>query len=1177
MMKFLKNNWGKIILVLLLLTISILSFKTGYSYLSNDNYSPDLNPLLTIKRSIESPAWRSYRVLGFASESEQADIFRSGLYYILDIFLPTWSLSQIFALLCFVVGSWFTALLTSNLIKDFGKKKYSELAFLLGGIFYITTLWTVWVYYQNMFPYITQFGFLPLVVWSIYRLVKKFSWKNALILFISTMFFTSTFVIATLFVVDIVLISVLTVIFAIAYSSSIKECLKKTFLTVVLIISSQLFWVLPFVHYTANVSGDIIDSYVNRSITTSVIDLESRDQDAINSVKLFTRTVLEEQGDEYIFSRADEYAKYDFFKVVGLIPAVFTLILMIFAIVKKKWLYLSLTILAFIFWFIIKNVNPPFGNIFIWMQQNIPLFKQVFRWASSKTGNIFLLLIAISAPIGFAYLIDFLSSFLKKPLKILLYIVSVLIIVLPTLFYAQYLFTGEIYPERALIEIPSEYYQLEKYIMENEIGDKRILYLPPANNNYFRTYDWGFWGSNFISYILPNPLMDLSSAIGSKYGEQAMIEIQQAFRAKDREKLNALINKYDIEYILVDKTLEEKGFTFSWDWNEVDPLWNKKPLAYSTDNLYLYNTDTESNKVLLESNSQDENTFTYEDDSENPIISLNPESYNNWYIEDNFLISTNKYRGKNITLTNTAESNAILQHPTLLFLKGNNLYLYPGLPSINEVNTQTYKQYEYGDAEILVVDGVVLKQTEILDKYQAIQKDYGSTHQIYTVDEGDMIIDNLTSKLSQSTPYECESGTREESTDVILQGDATGFELRGEQGTPCVYSSLSTTNDSDKVLKVNINWETTNNSLLGYCIYSEDLEKCLNKERYYSSADGIGNIEHLLNSVIPSNEDISLILYALNTKDKPSITVRNISVNLGNIENQLEEISQRSPEYDDTVALSDGDSYKILIPIIKGEESYKLSEGSTVWQPNRTENKEFTTNNLSDGIYQEVTEGFANNSINLYKTEPLCKYLIYWKGENISNIPANICLAYSGDNKCWIQNLFYDDSKESNLEIFTSDQRKDQFDLSVVSTSHNLKTRNRLEDILVMKYPEIWQEIRYTPENTNIRYEVEAKSNGNHLSTTYALSQDSTNSILTIPQASEKGWVALTFKNRLPKILNNKVIVNGWKQGWDISNIDYDSILVVYYPNLLAYLGYMIWMSVFVIILSKVLIKKNER
>ncbi|KUK76195.1 MAG: transmembrane(s)protein, partial [candidate division WS6 bacterium 34_10] len=683
MKTFLKRNWGKILLLLLLLTISILSFKTGYSYLSNDNYSPDLNPILTIKRSLQSPAWRGYRVLGFASESEQADIFRSILYYILDIFLPTWSLSQIFALLSFFVGSWFTALLTSNLVKKSKISRYSELAFLLSGVFYVSTLWTVWVYYQNMFPYITQFGFLPLLLWSIFEVVREFNWKNILVLFISSILFTSTFVIATLFVVDILVIIFLTILFAILFSKSKKEIVKKSIFTILIFISTQLFWILPFVHYTANVSGDIVDSYVNRSITSSVIDLESQEQNALNSAKLFTRTILEEDDNgEYIFDRADEYASYDFFNVVGMIPAFLTVILLIFSIVKKKWIYTVLSIVTFLTWFIIKNVNPPLGSIFVFLQNNIPLFKQVFRWASSKTGNIYLLLLSICAPIGFIYLLDFLGLFLKKPMKIVLYSISTLVIFLLTLFYAQYLFTGDLFPKRALIQIPNEYFQVKQYIEENRQEEERILYLPPANNNYFRTYDWGFWGSNFISYIIPNPIMDLSSAIGSKYGEKAMLDIQQAFRAKDEEKLNKIIAKYEIEYILVDLSLDEEGFTYSWDWGEVDRFWNNFELAYSTDNLYLYKTDTSTTEVLIESNSEDIGTFSFFDYSESPKISLNPEVYSNWDSKKGYLIAESEYLGDDILVSNVISESEIGKFPTLVNITDSSIYLYPALPTL---------------------------------------------------------------------------------------------------------------------------------------------------------------------------------------------------------------------------------------------------------------------------------------------------------------------------------------------------------------------------------------------------------------------------------------------------------------------------------------------------------------
>lgn len=1180
MKRFLQQNWGKFILTLILFVIIIFSFQKGFAYLSNDNYSPDLNPILTIQRSLQSPAWRSYRVLGFASESEQADIFRAVIYFILNIFLPTWSLSQIFALLSLFIGSWFTGLLSSILVKKTDKSKYSELAFLLSGIFYVSTLWTVWVYYQNMFPYIAQFGFLPLLLWGIYNLSRRFNWKNALIMFISSVLFTSTCVIATLFVVDFVIIVFFTLLFTFVNTKRIRSVLKKSLVIILLFLSTQLFWLLPFVHYTKNVSGDIINSQINRSITSSVIDLEARDQDALNSAKLFTRSVLEKENEEYVFPRAEEYATYDFFNIIGLIPVFFTVILLIFGIIKKRKLYIILPLGAFVTWFLIKNVNPPIGVLVTWAQNYIPLFKQVFRWASSKTGNIYLLLLSISAPIGFIYLIDFLSSFLSKGLKILLFLLSGLVVIVPTLFYSQYLFTGDLLPQRALIQIPQEYYEMKDYLTEQNLSTQRILYLPPANNNYFRTYDWGFWGSNFISYILPNPVMDLSSAIGSKYGEEAVLEIQHAFRAQDLESFDDLLQKYDVDYILVDKTLEEEGFTFNWDWDEAIKFWQDREFTYSTDNLLLYKTGTISSGALMEENSKRENSFIYLGDySKQERVSLNPSVYDNWEIEDTFLVSNNQYYGNDQYVTAQIPFWELRNTPTMLSIGLNSIYLNPALPFINIYNPQgVNKRYTYSDSDYIILDNSVIKEEDLSNSYYTIDSEFGQKHTIYTFQDEQFKPDNLTSTFASSQAYECISGERKETTKVFLQGDATGFDLKGELGNnPCLFTDLSIDDDLDTIVKININWETTNDSLLGYCIYSKDEEICLNSEKYFSVDTGFGNISDVLERKIVNGSNISLILYALNTKEKPEITVRNISVSYGLIEEEQQLISQNLSDYQSTVYLSNGDNYQIYIPIIYGENSYKMSNKNTVWQPNILENENFGLINNHLGINQSVTDGFANTSINLFETNPLDKYLLYWKGENISNIPANLCLSYTGDDKCWVQEYFYDDTLESNLTTFNTGYNRNRLDLSMISTSYELPTQNILYNLLIMKYPKVWEDLEYVPKNSNIKYEVKADVLGNSLSTTYRLTENIDNAIVTIPQAEEKGWLAISFGDGIPQIVSKKVLVSGWKQGWDISNVDYNSILIVYYPNLLAYLGYIIWISVLLLIIIKLVKKRKWR
>jgi len=104
-----KKKYGQILLILLLIVMSCLSIRWGKYILSNDNYSPELNPTLSVERYLLSPAWRSYRVLGTPSDSEQADIFRSAMFAVFEPLLPNWLLGQLFYLISFIVGGVSTA------------------------------------------------------------------------------------------------------------------------------------------------------------------------------------------------------------------------------------------------------------------------------------------------------------------------------------------------------------------------------------------------------------------------------------------------------------------------------------------------------------------------------------------------------------------------------------------------------------------------------------------------------------------------------------------------------------------------------------------------------------------------------------------------------------------------------------------------------------------------------------------------------------------------------------------------------------------------------------------------------------------------------------------------------------------------------------------------------------
>jgi hypothetical protein len=230
-------------------------------------------------------------------------------------------------------------------------------------------------------------------------------------------------------------------------------------------------------------------------------------------------------------------------------------------------------------------------------------------------------------------------------------------------------------------------------------------------------------------------------------------------------------------------------------------------------------------------------------------------------------------------------------------------------------------------------------------------------------------------------------------------------------------------------------------------------------------------------------------------------------------------------------------------------------------------------------MYQEVREGFLNQSNTLLSTFPKSKYLVYVEGENYENIPANICLVYSGENKCWYQDIFTDDVKYSNLDFFNScSSFTNTLNVLFNSHSYNNVSKNKLENFVLMKVPSVWNDIEYIPEErlVYVEYQMESRGSSPH-STTYSISEIDMgygNRIVSIPQASSKGWLAITRGDTGISFLNkqHRLTINGWKQGWDVSNLDFNSIYVIYWPNLLGYLGYgliVVQLGIIVILLFK--------
>jgi hypothetical protein len=838
-----------------------------------------------------------------------------------------------------------------------------------------------------------------------------------------------------------------------------------------------------------------------------------------------------------LFPLSDNYNSYDFYKVFSYLPIFFSFVGFVFLILKKKWKLLIFWILAFGSWFLIKNGNAPLGGIYVWLQENISIFKQVFRWVSSKMGNVYLISITICSVYGVIMLLDFLTSFIKrKNIKKLLFGILTILFVTIQLFYGEFLFTKNIYPERSLVEeVPDEYFELKEYLAENNLETSRIYYAPPSNNGYFREYDWGFVGSVFLSYVIPNPLMDLSLAIGSEVGEKAMYEFEDAYLSQDVNSFKEYLDKYDVEYVLVDRNLTDTVYGYDIDWDLTDNLLSGFEKKWESGDLELYSFEQDSTEDILISDFD---------------IS-SPSRENNQIVGD----------FDNVEYNDQIEQDSL---PTFVKIEEERVKIYPAIPNIQgeEVNLK-YKEFEL-EGDYIVIDNHVLSIEE-LKQGIAIDTAYGSISKISSTNSNTSNEKDLTIGYRNSIAGDCSTGDFVKSVNSQSEELASGVKLSGTDGLPCLSQPISV--EEESVVKVNLDWETDGQSIAGICVYSYGEEKCINKDKYLYAKDFVGSTEFTLERTISPDEYVDIFLYSLSPTDGDAeIIYRDISISTSPTSKELSLENSGYFMYSPTTS---------GIPIVKGL-GYEYSEGDFTWQSNIEKGSQYEISN-GNGMVQSVEDGTITQTNGVLETNPLEKYVWYIEGENISNVPSTLCLYYVGDDKCWEPEILLDRTETNILKTFTASSQDTLLEMSYMSVSYLEKTRNILSDIVVQRIPDEWFNVIQKKEN--IGKEVEATSIYNSPHSTWYKAEIKDEEILTIPQAKDPSWLAIGFGKKIPQIISaeNKIVIDGWKQAWDISNLDYNSILVIYWPNLLGYLGYILIVIEGIYLIVKLFKKKNGK
>src|SRR3989344_4655188 len=163
---------GSIILLIFISNFSINHFLMGW-----DNLMPELNIWLSIKRSFFS-VWEEYQGLGvLAGNAHAADLPHQIFILLISMIFPLESLRWIYIFLMLSLGTISSYFLIRKLLE---KNENNSLLALFGSLFYLLNLATIQNFFIPFEPFVTFYGFLPLLILTNIAFVKTPSKRHFL-------------------------------------------------------------------------------------------------------------------------------------------------------------------------------------------------------------------------------------------------------------------------------------------------------------------------------------------------------------------------------------------------------------------------------------------------------------------------------------------------------------------------------------------------------------------------------------------------------------------------------------------------------------------------------------------------------------------------------------------------------------------------------------------------------------------------------------------------------------------------------------------------------------------------------------------------------------------------------------------------------------------------------------
>lgn len=564
--QFVRKHPGAFILVAITLIIARANYTPNTFLTGWDTLHPEFNYGIYWKR-ILGGVWQEHQGLGaVATQAHASEISRIPVLMLLDLFLKMSQVRYAYAFLMLILGP----LGVYAFLKCLLRKKYqflpSEAGALMSGLFYLLNLGTLQHFYVPLEMFLTHFGYLGWFFLAVIKFLERRDKKSlvwfALVSFLSSSQAHTATLFYALFLCLAVFLGVLALV-DLVKKEIITLKLSGILLGVLLLVNS--FWLLPNLYFAVTHGEDIQKSKIHQLFSEEAF-LQNKAFGTVKDMAILKNFLFswgEHVGNGEFGELLDEWNAHlrkPLVLPLGYISFGIVLLGILVSFVKRDRVTLALLGTLLVCWFFLFNVNPPFGFIFEFFQQKIPLFKEAFRFPFTKFSIVTMLIYSVF----FGYFVFFLSSVLGRFLKGFLVIAALGLVTAGLVYYMWPAFTGHLVSPSMRVDIPDRYFELFDYLnSQNEFG--RVAELPIHTFWGWIYYNWdpqtslGYQGAGFLWFGIDKPLLAREFDRWGLSNEQYYREMSQAIYSENVLLLERVLEKYKVKWLIFDSSIIAPG------------------------------------------------------------------------------------------------------------------------------------------------------------------------------------------------------------------------------------------------------------------------------------------------------------------------------------------------------------------------------------------------------------------------------------------------------------------------------------------------------------------------------------------------------------------------------------------------------------------------------------------